>query len=565
MPSSGKFCIEVNFLTGRFVATSHNDRRSPEWPPHPARLFSALVAAWADADEPDQEERAALEWLESQTPPAISASEATSRTIGSHFVPVNDAFIISRSWHEKLAGRISRLTAQVQEGLIASGGELTKGVVRIEGQLAQARDVRSQVSRVGTTNPASALAMLPNYRGKQERFFPSVQPDESRVSYVWDTPVPEGLIEPLDQLLRRITRLGHPSSLVSCRMSASYSTASFEPGTGQRRMRCVRRGQLAELERHYERHGGVKPRSLPYTDVQYRSLTDLGLGADKSQLSNTSGEWIVFEFDRNSRFLAASRVVEVAIAMRGAVFCYAEEPIPEEFSGHLADGRPSKAPHVAFLPLPNVGFQHSDGRVMGLAVSVPHSVSELTRRALYQAIGEWEKSVRENQERLQLTLGSQGVIRLARVGNFPDLVALRPSAWRKPSRHWVSATPIALPRHPGRLAGGTAHARAKAWAMAEDSLRAACNHVGLMDPVSVQVSLSPLIAGSRHAMHFPAFTQSGPNGTPLVRQLVHASVKFERPVKGPLILGAGRFLGLGLMRPISAAEGEQSKRPSSNV
>ena len=53
MSSSEGFGIEVNFLTGRFVATCHNDRRQPEWPPHPARLFSALVAAWADADEPD--------------------------------------------------------------------------------------------------------------------------------------------------------------------------------------------------------------------------------------------------------------------------------------------------------------------------------------------------------------------------------------------------------------------------------------------------------------------------------------------------------------------------------
>ncbi len=90
------FGIEVNFLTGRFVATCHNDRRQPEWPPHPARLFSALVAAWADADEPDSAERAALKWLESQAPPGIAASEAVPRSVVSHFVPVNDATIIAR-------------------------------------------------------------------------------------------------------------------------------------------------------------------------------------------------------------------------------------------------------------------------------------------------------------------------------------------------------------------------------------------------------------------------------------------------------------------------------------
>ena len=36
--------IEVTFLTGRYVATAYNTRTESEWPPHPARLFSALAA-----------------------------------------------------------------------------------------------------------------------------------------------------------------------------------------------------------------------------------------------------------------------------------------------------------------------------------------------------------------------------------------------------------------------------------------------------------------------------------------------------------------------------------------
>ena len=37
--------IEVEFLLGRYAAADFRDRERPEWPPHPARLFSALVAA----------------------------------------------------------------------------------------------------------------------------------------------------------------------------------------------------------------------------------------------------------------------------------------------------------------------------------------------------------------------------------------------------------------------------------------------------------------------------------------------------------------------------------------
>jgi len=121
MSSAAQFGIEVNFLTGRFVATFHNDRRDCEWPPHPARLYSALVAAWADADEPDQTEREALEWLEAQSPPAIAASEAVPRRVVAHFVPVNDAFAVGRSWHERKATIVYDLIEQVHsESLVAS-------------------------------------------------------------------------------------------------------------------------------------------------------------------------------------------------------------------------------------------------------------------------------------------------------------------------------------------------------------------------------------------------------------------------------------------------------------
>jgi CRISPR-associated protein Csb2 len=65
------FAIEVELLTGRYAATAHNDRSRAEWPPHPARFFSALVAVLHDRDEVDQAERAALLWLEQQDAPSL--------------------------------------------------------------------------------------------------------------------------------------------------------------------------------------------------------------------------------------------------------------------------------------------------------------------------------------------------------------------------------------------------------------------------------------------------------------------------------------------------------------
>ena len=386
MSSSERFGIEVNFLTGRFVATCHNDRQQPEWPPHPARLFSALVAAWADADEPDRSERTALEWLESQGPPGIAASEAEPRKVVSHFVPVNDVSVVSRSWYERKADKVSGLAAQLHAERAASGGEVTKKAAQLERKLTREREVDAQIGRTGNTNPSSAVAMLPDRRSKQRRFYPSVTPNNARVSFLWDVSAPDGVSEVLDRLLRRVTRLGHSSSLVSCRLVAGSPEATFRVGDGASSMRGVRRGQLAELERQFARHGGSRPRSLPYTDIRYRAVTEDAQQPEGENRADTAGEWIVFEFTPSSRFFPATRAVELATAMRAAVFHYTEDPIPEGLSGHCPDGRPTAAPHVAFLPLPYVGFEHADGRLLGVAVSVPYTVNGAVHRALYRPL-----------------------------------------------------------------------------------------------------------------------------------------------------------------------------------
>ena len=563
MSSAKNFGVEVNLLTGRFVATCHNDRRRSEWPPHPARLFSALVAAWADADEPDYKERAALEWLESQKPPAIASSAAVPRKVVSHFVPVNDASIFG-TWYERKASNVAKLTIERKTVLADSGGEVTKRVAQIERLLDKAREVETQVGNTGNTNATSAVAMLPEQRGKQERFFPSVTPEDSRLSYIWDVPAPNDVASVLDQLLQRVTRLGHSSSLVSCRVTTAHPGVSFEPGAGTASMRVVRRGQLVELERRYARHGDTMPRSLPYTDVQYRAVTEATQETEELRQPNTVGQWIVFEFGHGFRNMPATRAVKVATAMRKSIFRYTDDPIPEELSGHQMDGRPTAAPHVAFLPLPYVGYEHADGRLLGMAISVPDTLSDMARQALYRAIGNWEQVMASQSKLLELTLGSLGVVQLSRVLGPADMFTLRPEVWSKAACQWVSVTPIALPRHPGRLTQGTAAARTKAWSRAEASVISASEHVGLPEPSSVEVSLAPFLAGTLPVRSFPAFSHGGRNDKSVQRQLVHASLTFEKPVVGPLMVGAGRFLGMGLMRPVTVERTAESNRDSSD-
>jgi CRISPR-associated protein Csb2 len=85
--------LEVDFLTGVSVAATPSRREETEWPPHPDRLFLALVAAWGRNEEPDKSERDALEWLEGLDPDelVVSAPAARDRNVVSIFVPPNDA------------------------------------------------------------------------------------------------------------------------------------------------------------------------------------------------------------------------------------------------------------------------------------------------------------------------------------------------------------------------------------------------------------------------------------------------------------------------------------------
>ncbi|MDE0170099.1 MAG: type I-U CRISPR-associated protein Csb2 [bacterium] len=253
------FAIEVNFLTGRYVATAHHDRGRPEWPPHPARLFSALVATWADDDSPDQVERTALEWLEAQGPPSIAAPDAEQRTVVTHFVPVNDARIVPQRPYENRARAIARLEWEIEE---AQRSEATKRVRSLESRLRKQRDVSAIVSSVGNTPVKSAVDILPpgwisasdKVRTGQARNYPSVTLKEPRVTYMWESSPSADLVRAVDDLCARLTRLGHSSSLVACRVVGNGQTPNLVPGEGGTVLRSVGPGQLDALEREYTRH-----------------------------------------------------------------------------------------------------------------------------------------------------------------------------------------------------------------------------------------------------------------------------------------------------------------------
>jgi CRISPR-associated protein Csb2 len=112
---------------------------------------------------------------------------------------------------------------------------------------------------------------------------------------------------------------------------------------------------------------------------------------------------------------------------------------------------------------------------------------------------------------------------------------------------WGSCTPMVLDRHLKATAGDARQSEI------ERLLRQACVNIGLPEPKRVVAGKHSAIWGAASAYpsrRAPSWTGWRLPQSLASRQLSHAVLQFEAPVPGPVILGAGRFVGLGLCRAL---------------
>lgn len=563
--------IEVELLTGRYAATAHNDRRRAEWPPHPARFFSALVAALHDRELVDDSERKALSWLECQEAPALDVDLSVTESVGKRavhdvWVPVNDVSIIAdgtwaRLWNT--ADELSELQRNLallgaQSGIEETPREIrntTKAIAEAERKLGQIVAKARAVDNGASLE--AALFLLPQSRTRQVRTFPVVIPTRPTFTFVWPAdPTPE-LRASLGRLCLRVTRLGHSSSLVRCAVVDRDVSTNLVPAVdGDHVLRVIGPGQLDRLESAYDWHQEVESRVLPARPQRYaRPSRSPRQNAAEGVFTN---EWILFQRVGGARPVA-SRTTDLTAALRGALLeVNGSRALSEILTGHRDDGSLSDAPHIAFVACPFIGHPHADGSVQGCAIVIPRGLSTTDRTTLLKLVMLWEKQRGEGSgsERRILELGSETLppVRVVRV-DIADKWSLRPSTWCRPAKRFVTATPIALDRHPGKLRSNYEHAAHKAALEAQLTIADSCERIGLPRPVSVEISLAPLLQGAQHVREFLPWPGK-PGRT--ARARVHADILFDRPMHGPLLLGAGRYFGLGLCLPIRDAQGGMS-------
>ncbi len=547
--------VEVELLTGRYAATAHDNRRRAEWPPHPARFFSALVAALHDRDPVDEQERAALLWLERQPPPGLEVDLDVDEQFGRRqvhdvFVPVNDVSVAGDPWPLVAALREAEEELANAERDTGTKSKARRAKVAKKAVATQQKKLAAFLARAVTpsdeppaSDVAAAVALLPERRTRQVRTLPVAVPNRTTFSFAWETEAPEEVRSTLERLCARVTRLGHSSSLVRCSLVDSCKSNLVPAPDGEWVLRVVGAGQLARLEQEFAWHQAVENRVLPAQPQRYRRPLATARDLPRSVFMD---DWILFERRAGARPLS-SRTTDVARALRAALIETngSTEPLPAVLSGHSEHGRPSERPHAAFLACPFVGHPNADGSVQGCAIVLPREISGVDRSRLLRLIAAWEKRT-ERDGLVEVAGKGLPPLRLARV-QASEKQSLTPSRWCKPSKRFISATPIALDRHPGNLRSNSAGTAHRAAVEAQRTIADACEHIGLPRPASVEISLAPMLPGAQPVHAFKPWPDRPGRHR---RARVHAEVVFDRPVRGPMLLGAGRYFGLGLCLPV---------------
>lgn len=556
--------IRVQLLNGRYRATQFDDHARAEWPPHPARLFYAATDTVFDTDTPDPGEIAMLYAWEALGAPSVTCSDRINDSAESawlrrapteHFVVGNSA----RSHRRDLQSHWQKLESlRIAVSDASDARTLERASKALEKATRTFADAVTAATRAGGAESASVidgvLEVLPENRGKQPRTFPIVTPDTPEFSFQWDADLLGEHLATLDAVLSRITRLGHSSSQVSCSVSTKPVTPTWIPmqrGTrGTHDLRTVEPGVLDALRYAYGQHRGSGERTMHSELTPYRG-PDRKV-PDEASRQRGIGDWIVLPFETDK--LPLSRTQDVTRAVRAALIRYAEEPVPSVVSGHGPGDEP--VPHIGVLVLPNVTSPYSDGTIQSIAISLPSAISADDKDSVLNALAHWmDTETRSYNLRLvggaARTLG-EAVFHADSAASDESRGAISSRRfWARTSDSWSTVTPIALDRHPKIKASADFDTVTQAVAPIVADM---CTSAGLPRPVNVTASPAPIwptapVVGratpSRAA--FPVYRVGGGDGAR--KFTTHVSMTFAEEVRGPIILGAGRFFGYGLCYP----------------
>jgi CRISPR-associated protein Csb2 len=471
------FGFRVTYLRGSVTASdvgTGQSKISVEWPPHPDRLFCALVRSWADMGMPGDVEEA-LRWLERCPPPEIRCGRYLPHTNPVRYVPVNDDF-----------------------------------------------------ARIGPS-----IQGTPLFRVRQPRRIPSAPLSDERVIFWWADVSPEARVgEALARAASLVANLGHSSSFVMVEFIGGVDgiddlERTYVPQpSGRLMIRIPYEGRFDELREAYE--GGRRP---PQSS-RWVSYGEYEAGEESSPARGSHGELVVFRLRGEGRRLSILHTGYVTALWRRALMKSAPQPPPPVISGHSPESTPENpvplsGPHLALLPLPDVGHRYARSHLMGLAAALPADIGDDERYLCLKTLVGVQN----------LRFRGWGDHHLEPCGAEERARALRPETWTRKSRIWASVTPVVFGRYPKEPWGEEAEA----------ILKESCKIAGLPEPFKVDIAPISWVLGVPPSFDFPPLPHTHAGNR---RFHVHARLVFDVDVEGPVLVGVGRHLGYGFFMPV---------------
>lgn len=488
--------IEIRLLDGRYHG-------QVDWPPSPFRVFQALVAGaysgrWtAEAEAQRVRKDTAFEWLEGCNAPVIASPHARKARGVEVYVPNND--------------------------LDSVGGD-----------------------------PAN----MAKIRGSRKLFAPHIFDRDVPILYAWPFEDVDRHAVSMCEFAERLHTLGYgidaafaraeilPWSDAEMRLLA-HGGPIAHPGaavSGRIQLQCPLPGSLKSLRTRHR--SGV-------TRFQYRdegSSSSLAFRKAPASLSREvayeqSSTHLLFDLrraDGTFHVLGIERALELAIAVRDRAllrlrnaFRDKSAEIERSIKGSRESTDADKLQRLRFLPLASIGHAHADMGLRRIAVELPPQCPLRSDDVAWALSGENLSVDRETGEIVNdlptlVHAEDRGMLEHYGIGEFS-------------TRRWRTITPMALPsgRQMARAGGERLADEQNAVAAVRQALRHAGHSAG---GVGIRIQREPFRANGARAEVF-AFNRFD------ARRLVHVELTFDAPKTGSLVLGDGRFLGLGLFSP----------------
>lgn len=503
--------VTVRFHDGRYHGKGH-------WPPSPARLFQALLAGSARGAHVPDDVRRSLDWLESLPPPTIAAPAGKRAKTYTNFVPNND------------------LDAKLPGGPKAdylSSVAATRVGKQIQPFLFSADIPLLYCWRIGEgSEHASTLKS-----GFNELY---------QLGWGVDMAWAEAKVVTSDEAQERLREHGGRLYVPSGGLTAGGTDMLCpRPGSGdslRSRFEAMRdRFRIAKTNGKPVRVFVQPPK--PYlAKYSYDAPPERIVYELREEEPESPGHYSYSP----SRLVRVAHLIEevrdkAATCLREAV------PDMEDLIERYLIGRGAKdedkSARVQIVPIPSIGHREADMAVRRIAVQVPQSCN-LAADDLKWAFSQvaW--------------IDDDGVVsRELHPTSSEDVVFKQ---YLRGALRWRSVTPLVLPIRAGfrsRQAWPRNGQMSGSYRLAEEdqaipAVYKALRHAGIAAEVaSVRVQREAFDRRGTRAELFGV-------GTRFSRDLLwHVEIVFKQRVMGPLVLGNGRYLGLGLLRPTDPPRG----------